>query len=70
MAFKHITLLWSEKSMLMGHVGDTACLPDQKNIYISPGHVGDRAFLPGQKNPYHHIRGIGGLAFDSAYDIK
>ena len=29
--------------MIMGHVGDTAFLPEQKPI--SPGHVGDTAFF-------------------------
>ena len=28
--FKHISLLWSAKGVIMGHVGDTAFLPMQK----------------------------------------
>ena len=56
--------------MIMGHVhGDTAFFPGQKPI--SPGHVGDTAFLPGQKKTDITTFGtLGGLAFDSAYDIK
>ena len=34
------------------------------------GHVGDTAFLPGQKIHITTFGALGGLAFDSAYDIK
>ena len=30
MAFKHISFLWSEKGMIVGHMGDTALLLGQK----------------------------------------
>ena len=63
MAFKHISILWNVKGVIMGHVGDTAFLLGQK--FISPGHVGGTAFCPGKK----HITtfgALGGLAFDSA----
>ena len=51
--------------MIMGQV------PGQKESkHISPGHVGDTAFLPGQKNHITTFGALGGLAFDSAYDIK
>ena len=54
--------------MIMCHVGDTAFLPRQKPI--SPGHVGDTAFLPGQNIHITTFGALGGLAFDSAYEIK
>ena len=65
MAFKHISLLWSAKSVLVGHVGDTAFLPGR--YPISPGHVGDTAFLPGQKTHITTFGALTGLAFDNAY---
>ena len=78
MAFKHISLL-SAKGVIMGYVGYTFFfLPGQNPI--SPGHMGDTAFLPVQKKKKkkkkkkkRHITtfgALGGLAFDSAYDIK
>ena len=46
-------------------------VPGQKEPkIISPGHVGDTAFLPGQKTDITTFGALGGLAFDSAYDIK
>ena len=54
--------------MIMGHVGATAFCAGKKPI--SPGHVGDTAFLPGQKTHITNFGALGGLAFDSAYDIK
>ena len=30
MTFNHISVLWSAKGVIMGHVGDTAFLPGQK----------------------------------------
>ena len=53
MAFKHISLLWSAKGVIMGQVGDTAFLPVQKAhittfesmINIST-HISSRAFGP------------------------
>ena len=54
--------------MIMGHVGDTAFLPEQKPI--SPGHVLDTAFLLGHKSHITTFGALGGLAFDSTYDIK
>ena len=58
-ALKHISLLWSTKGVIMGHLGDTAFLPRQKPI--SSGHVGDTAFLPRKKK---------NISPHSAYDIK
>ena len=43
MAFKHISLLWSEKGVITGHVGDTAFFPGQKPV--SP-HLEHLAVLP------------------------
>ena len=37
MASKHISLLWSAKGVIMGHVGDMAFLPGQK-IHITWSH--------------------------------
>ena len=54
--------------MIMGHMSDTAFLPGRKPI--SPGHVYDTAFLPRQKSHINTFGALGGLAFDSAYDIK
>ena len=54
--------------MIIGHVGDMACLPGQKTL--SPGHMGDTAFLPEQKTHITTFGALSGLAFDSAYDIK
>ena len=69
MAFKHISLLWSAKGVIMIHVSDTAFIcPGKKPI--SPGHVGDTAFLPGQKTYITTFGALSGLAFDSACDIK
>ena len=51
MAFKHISLLWSAKGVIMDHVDDTA-------------------FCPGKKKHITTFGALGGLAFDSAYDIK
>ena len=45
----------------MGHVGDTAFLPGQKNP-ISPGHVGDTAFLSRQITHITTFGGLGDLA--------
>ena len=47
MAIKHISLLWSAKGVIMGHLGDMAFFLGQKTI--SPGHVGEMAFLHVQK---------------------
>ena len=65
MAFKHISFLWSEKGVIMGHM---ALLLGQKPI--SPGHVGDMAFLLGQKTHITPFGALGSLAFDSTYDMK
>ena len=47
MAFKHISLLWSAKSVIMCHVGDTAFLPVQKtHITRSRGWYGIFVFGP------------------------
>ena len=75
MAFKHISLLWNAKGVIMGHVGDTAYFcrgKKKKKKKISPDHVGDTAFLPGQKKKKHitMFGARGSLAFDSAYDIN
>ena len=43
MAFKHISLLWNKKGVIMGHMGPMVLLPGQKK----PGHVGDMVFLLG-----------------------
>ena len=56
MAFKHISLLWSAKVMIMGHVGDTAFLQGQKTHITRP------------HGWYHHI--LSTLVFDSAFGIK
>ena len=42
----------------------------QKNKNISPGHLGDTSFLPGHKTHITTFGVLGGLAFDSANDIK
>ena len=34
------------------------------------GHVGDTAFLPGQKAHITTFGALGGLAFNSAYNIR
>ena len=54
--------------MIMSHVGDMAFLHRQKPI--SPGQEGDTAVLPGQKTHIMTFGALGGLAFDSAYDIN
>ena len=54
MAFKHILLLWSAKDVRMGY----KCM---KVI---------RLFLPEQKIHITTFGELGGLAYDSAYDIK
>ena len=35
MAFKHISLLWSAKRVIMGHMGDTAFLVHRQNAHIT-----------------------------------
>ena len=68
--------------MIMGPVCDTAFLLGQKktkNKNISPDHVGDTLFFffffffffcPGKKSHITLFGALGGLAFDSTYDIK
>ena len=41
MAFKHISILWSEKGMIVGHMGDTALLLGQKPILPHLEHSAD-----------------------------
>ena len=50
MAFKHISLLWSAKGVIMGHVGDIAFLSRQKT-HITRSHG-----WYGRKPNYHHIQ--------------
>ena len=47
MAFKHMSLMWSAKGVIMGHMGDMAFLFRQKKTY----HQVSRA-----KNSYYHIQ--------------
>ena len=44
MAFKHISFLWSEKGMIVGHMGDTALLLGQKTHIAPFGALGRHAF--------------------------
>ena len=54
--------------MIMGYMGDTFFCAGKKPI--SPGHLGDATFLPGQKSHIITFGALGGLAFDSTYNIK
>ena len=65
MAFKHMPLLWRAKGVIMGHVGDTAFLPEQKKKAY---HQDTWARL--QKAYITTFGALGGLAFGSAYDTK
>ena len=53
--------------MIICNVDDTVFCPGKNTI--SPGHEGGTAFLPGQKTRITTF-GLGGLAFDSAYNIE
>ena len=44
MTFKHISLLWSENDLIMGHVGDTAFFPGQETHITTFGALGGLAF--------------------------
>ena len=68
MAFKRISLLWSAKGAIMGHVGDRLFCLGKKPI--SSGNVGDTAFFARAKNHVTTFGTLGGLAVDSAYNIK
>ena len=66
MAFKHMSLLWSAKGVIMDNVGDTAFLPEQ-TTYITRS-LRWYGFFPGKKK-ITTFEALNGLAFDSAYDI-
>ena len=46
MAFKHISFLWSEKGMIVGHMGDTALLLGQKTHSPHLEHSSDMPLIP------------------------
>ena len=58
--------------MIMGHMGDTVffCQSKTKKKNISRGHVGDTAVFAREKTRITTFEALGGLAFDSAYDMR